>query len=172
MALGRGRICTMTIDAMSQYQPPDDLICRAGHAVIAIPGRKPPKFCARCGQPTISACDGCQAPLPSFTGEPAATAHCTDCGAAYPWRLSQIAHAKRTMEIAGQTGNWDDETLRIAKEFVDDLASANMSGSRLAAVFAYLERYCISDWSAFTNIARGMGSESVRQWLDDRFDTA
>jgi hypothetical protein len=158
----------MTTDAISEYQPPDDLICRAGHAVVAVPARKAPKFCPRCGQPTISACDGCQAPLPPFAGDPSDTAHCTECGAAYPWRLAQIAHAKRTMDIAARTGNWDDETLQMGYDFVDHLAVLDMSGSRLTAVFGYLERFNVAERSTFTNIGRSMGSESVRQWLEDR----
>jgi len=73
------------------------------------------------------------------------------------------------MDIAARTGNWDDETLQIAYEFVDKLAILDMSGSRLTAVFAYLERFSVSEGrSTFTNIARSMGSESVRQWFDER----
>ena len=61
----------MTIEVTSEYQPPEDLICRAGHPVVASAGPKA-KHCQSCGEQTISACEGCQAALPQFTGDLAA----------------------------------------------------------------------------------------------------
>jgi predicted RNA-binding Zn-ribbon protein involved in translation (DUF1610 family) len=156
----------MNTDALSEYQAPDDLTCRAGHTLDAVPGRKAPKFCPRCGQPIISECDDCKEPLqPSRANRlrPRIVLELIT-----PWRFAQILHAKRTMDIAAQTGLWDDETSRIAFEFVDDLAAVTMSSFRLAAVFPYLERYNVVGRSVFTNIGRAMGSDSVREWLGER----
>jgi hypothetical protein len=72
------------------------------------------------------------------------------------------------MEIAAETGNWSEDIMRLGYEFVDSLASLDMSGSRLTAVFSYLRRYNGTAVFAFTDIARSMGSDAVRKWLDDR----
>ena len=157
----------MSVDAMSEYQPPDSVICREGHAVTVTPGRKP-KACNFCGAAVIDACEQCGTALPRFNDEAAALAHCTECGTPFPWRTSIIDRMKRTMEIASATGDWGPGTLRIAHEFIDDLAAAKMSATRLNAVFAFVYRYDMYARPTFVEIARSLGTENVHKWLDER----
>src|ERR1700728_12250 len=73
------------------------------------------QFCTECGQPAISACEHCQAPIEVPNMMPGyKPAFCSHCGKAYPWT-----------EIA----------LTAAKEFTDELGLSEEDKSKLKATF-------------------------------------
>jgi hypothetical protein len=148
-----------------EYQANATLICRDGHPVTAPPGRTA-KACNYCGLPVFAACEQCGTPPPPFTEDAAALAHCTECGARYPWRTAMLERMKRTMDIESAAADWSPRTLELAYEFIDDLATLTMSTMRLRAVFNAVRSRDFWAQPTFAEVGRSLGTESVHRWLD------
>src|SRR6188474_3419978 len=88
-------------------------ICRNGHVVTEYAASQPAtreKFCARCGSPTILACEHCEATIRGDYQVPGVIgfshyerpAFCHNCGQPYPWTEGALEAAR---EIADELDN-------------------------------------------------------------------
>jgi hypothetical protein len=78
-------------------------VCLNGHIANAWSIKAPQhnqKFCTKCGQRTVTACPGCEAPIrghlhPSFSPDSSASsAYCHNCGKPYPWTERALKAAR------------------------------------------------------------------------------
>ena len=107
-------------------------ICIEGHVInscsVKIPEHNK-KFCDKCGAPTITNCQNCDAsikgyyhqsnvmaliyhtdlPLPSF---------CPDCGSLYPWTEAKLKAAK---DLSDELENLSLEERDLLKKSIDDI---------------------------------------------------
>jgi hypothetical protein len=105
-------------------------ICRNGHVANSMARGAPEsnqRFCVRCGEPTITECETCQAPIRGDYFVPGvisvgeryyAPAYCHNCGAAYPWTQAGLAAAK---ELATTFENLTADEQEQLQSSVDDL---------------------------------------------------
>ena len=102
------------------------LVCENGHWITGhtedlVP--PPPRFCERCGAPTMHTCKLCYARIPGdfsnsvVLGEITPPAHCTNCGQPYPWREAALERAKRTARMEAEIHNLDQATVRELDRF-------------------------------------------------------
>ena len=104
-------------------------ICTNGHVITSSLITMPEvgqKFCKKCGAPTITKCQICNAPikgsynqegrlllpdyeLPSF---------CPDCGKPYPWTEAKLKAAK---ELFDELDNLSPEERELLKNSLDDI---------------------------------------------------
>ncbi len=85
-------------------------VCLSGHCINGSYYHDPhqnPAFCPDCGEPTITACQECKAPIkgdfagvPTFSKRPV-PAFCDACGLAYPWQVSRAANAIELLRLEG-----------------------------------------------------------------------
>jgi hypothetical protein len=81
------------------------LVCLNGHVETTCLEIAPPTpYCSICGEPTISACPACDAPIRgmiegivSLADEPAPQ-FCYNCGEPYPWTGRALAAADELVE--------------------------------------------------------------------------
>ncbi len=88
-------------------------VCMSGHCINDRYQEYPVHnraFCPECGEPTITACPACKAPikgdyhLPGMLfaeGSPTAPAFCDACGMAYPWHVAGVANALEVLRLEG-----------------------------------------------------------------------
>lgn len=99
---GRRRIpCKTALTIMIQ-------VCLSGHRINSsfhsFPARNK-AFCPKCGEPTITACPRCTAPIKGYLylGDrpPPVPAFCDTCGMTYPWQVSRAAAAIELLRLEG-----------------------------------------------------------------------
>jgi hypothetical protein len=115
-------------------------ICANGHLITAAanqnPERKQP-FCSSCGAETLTACPSCGKPIrgarcaqvhnylmntwdTAVDNLTAIPAHCSECGAAFPWTSARLAVLK---ELAGELEGLSDDERETLKNSLDDLTT-------------------------------------------------
>ena len=102
-------------------------LCLNGH-IITMESRyeseTTQKFCRRCGQPTISACQNCGTPIKGiYLGPPGpgpwrSPSFCHECGEPYPWTAEKL---KAVQEVVNEDPNLTDAEKGTLKESVNDL---------------------------------------------------
>ncbi|HEX8394514.1 MAG TPA: DUF2321 domain-containing protein [Longimicrobium sp.] len=84
------------------------------------------RFCAECGEPTITQCQNCNAPIRGDYFVPgviavshySAPAFCNSCGKPFPWTLRGLEAAKELVETLDTISAEEKASL---KESLDDL---------------------------------------------------
>jgi hypothetical protein len=101
-------------------------------------------FCSRCGAPTVTACEACQAPIRGYFHSEvvggvrfAPPAYCHSCGQPYPWTGAALDAAR---ELADELEGLNAEERTSLKGTLDDLVRdsartpvASLRFKRLAA---------------------------------------
>lgn len=104
-------------------------ICLNGHVVNCSTKASPQfnqKFCAACGQPTITGCQQCNNPIqgayhaPNFSpfSFEQAPAFCSSCGDPYPWTQAKLTAAR---ELALELDELNDTERQALSRSLDDL---------------------------------------------------
>lgn len=104
-------------------------ICLNGHVITARAKTQPQltrQFCDRCGAPTLTTCQNCDANIPGGylrerIGVPfSAPAFCSNCGVPYPWTEKGLGAARELVsELEGLT---EDEKALLGKDLNDIVA--------------------------------------------------
>jgi hypothetical protein len=82
-------------------------VCLSGHRINSNSLEFPvfnKAFCPDCGEPTITACPECQAPIKGSlfsNGDPPVLPFCDVCGMAYPWQIARVANAVELLRLEG-----------------------------------------------------------------------
>ena len=102
-------------------------ICLNGHCVnsssIDYPGHNE-DFCRKCGQPTITGCRKCSAPIKGYLrGSLSLAKHvvpsfCHKCGSPYPWTEGRLNVA---VEMAKELDGRDEDERNLLASSLDDL---------------------------------------------------
>ena len=105
-------------------------VCRNGHVVTSMSVGFPEfnrSFCKDCGEPTLTACEHCQAPVPGFYHHTdacvitletfLAPAFCAECGKPYPWTETRLEAAR---ELAYELDLEPADAQKL-RDTVDDL---------------------------------------------------
>ena len=122
-------------------------ICTNGHIVNLMLVSRPEhnsKFCGRCGAPTITNCQNCNAPINGFYHEGSADefdidgmieeivnppsnitpdyttvrSFCPNCGKSYPWTEAKL---KAAQELSDEVDNLSPEERDLLKKSIDDI---------------------------------------------------
>jgi hypothetical protein len=116
---------------MSQYDITQ--VCLNGHIrndTIGLRPERNEKFCAKCGEKTITQCPECSVPIrgaelirddwdgglrrwTSLTNPPA---HCTACGKPFPWTIKAL---NATKELAEELELSNDEAAKLEQDATD-----------------------------------------------------
>jgi hypothetical protein len=117
-------------------------ICLNGHVINESTKESPEfnqKFCADCGQPTITECQNCKNPIqgkyhmPNFVGgEPmSAPAFCPNCGNPYPWTEAKLKAARElVLEFDGLDNTEKEALSRSLDDLVRDTPSTPVAATR------------------------------------------
>lgn len=107
-------------------------ICTNGHVInscsVSIPVHNK-NFCDKCGEPTITICQNCNAPIKGYYNQANVMAliyhtdlklprFCPDCGKPYPWTEAKLKAAK---ELADEISNLSPEERALLKKSLDDI---------------------------------------------------
>ena len=87
-------------------------VCMSGHCINDRYQRFPAHnkaFCPKCGEPTITACPECEAPIKGDYHVPGvlsrrafpAPGFCDTCGMPYPWQIAGVANALEVLRLEG-----------------------------------------------------------------------
>lgn len=106
-------------------------ICLNGHVITERTQRAPErmqKFCKQCGEPTITECQNCNAPIRGYyqvegvvtlsAGAPTAPSYCHECGHPYPWSEKKLEAA---WELADELEELNDEEKEKLKNSLEDI---------------------------------------------------
>lgn len=104
-------------------------VCMNGHVITRNARRSPEftkKFCDKCGEPTIMACEACNEPIQgeyhvegvAYLGfsDPPPPNFCHACGKPYPWTARRIDTAKALAEEFDELSKEDREKLKQSLE--------------------------------------------------------
>ena len=107
------------------------LVCLNGHIVNSMSRSNPSgnsKFCHKCGEPTINACESCHAEIRGYghfygpggsVGHPMTLPmHCHECGKAMPWTQSRAVALAEAIEWVEELPDADKDKL---KESIPDV---------------------------------------------------
>ena len=107
-------------------------ICTNGHVInscsVSIPYHNK-NFCDRCGAPTLTNCQNCNALIKGYYHQSNVTAliyhtdlmlpsFCPDCGRSYPWTEARLKAAK---ELSDELDNLSLEERETLKKSLDDI---------------------------------------------------
>jgi len=85
-------------------------VCMSGHCINSTYRQLPQfnkAFCTDCGEPTITNCLACKAPIRGLylgvlsVSEVPVPAFCDACGMAYPWQVARVASAIEILRLQG-----------------------------------------------------------------------
>jgi hypothetical protein len=121
-------------------------ICKNGHRItgsyLDFPEFRK-AFCPQCGEPTITACPACNAPIKGSYREVFSVAEepvpsfCDACGMAYPWQIVRVANA---LELLRLRGVGETEVAEIEKNLADITRDTPRSQAAALRVRMALER--------------------------------
>lgn len=148
-------------------------ICPNGHVVndatVSFPELNK-RFCDQCGEPTITTCQNCNAPIQGFLHVPGVISlshyvpprFCYECGKIYPWTKIRIDAAR---ELVNEL-NLSNEEKEEAKQSIQDLVQDSPRSQVAAAKFKRL----IAEggaWSAsmFRDILVDVLSETAKKLI-------
>jgi hypothetical protein len=103
-------------------------ICLNGHVITAEAAsshHEQQKFCDRCGEPTIKACQDCNAPIRGIDHDSRVTSpylvphYCYNCGKPYPWTQAKLEAAK---EFAEELDGLSSKEKDVLKQSIEELA--------------------------------------------------
>ncbi len=92
-------------------------VCPNGHVATSGADQNPElreRFCSKCGEPTLTNCEGCAAPIRgdfhvdgvfSFGGIYNPPAFCHNCGDAFPWTKRRVDGAVELLQTADLSEN-------------------------------------------------------------------
>ena len=118
-------------------------ICLNGHSINSSYFDYPEhneEFCSSCGQPTITACKKCTAPIRgylrgSYPSPYIVPSFCYKCGAPFPWTESRLSVA---VEMAKELDGLNDEERNQLAASFDDLVREGPKTSLAATRFKKL----------------------------------
>ena len=105
------------------------LICANGHVATSMLRRAPAHFapfCEQCGQPNLSECPGCSAPIRGYYfggaigGHYFRPAYCIQCGAAFPWQQQAMEAAR---ELADEIEELSPEERTRLKRSLEEIST-------------------------------------------------
>jgi hypothetical protein len=146
--------------------------CRAGHEITQFASSSPERrqnFCSTCGAPTISACEGCGAPLRGYyhaavTGwlTPRAN-HCYKCGAQHPWVAEKLAAGREMIEFMEDLSPEDKVNLnRSLDDIVQGGARAELGVFRFKTLLAKVTK---GGQDLLYKLAVDVASEAAKKML-------
>lgn len=94
-------------------------------------------FCAECGEPTITACQACKAPIKGYyrgsmaiSGDPVPS-FCDACGKPYPWQISKVANALELLTLEGVAEADVQEIERNLPDITRDTPRSQVAARRI-----------------------------------------
>lgn len=101
-------------------------------------------FCPTCGEPTITACPECKAPIQSCyrSGFPSleipVPSFCDSCGMAYPWQVSRVANAIELLRLEGVADADVQEIERNLPDIMRDTPRSQAAALRIRKILGKL----------------------------------
>jgi len=122
-------------------------ICLNGHVVNSMTVEHPESnfaFCARCGQPTISQCQNCKAPIQGYLHIPNAAGHgyshpafCNECGLPFPWTKSKLEAARELSDLIENLSKKDVQSLKDSLEdLVKDTPRTTVAATKFTKIIS------------------------------------
>jgi hypothetical protein len=123
-------------------------VCHGGHPTTSRVETSPEsrqKFCSRCGEPTITACPGCNEPIRGSYEVPGvgflsgyhAPAYCQECGKPFPWTEARLRAARELVDLERDL---DAEQARQVKADLSTIATdspaAKVAATRLSRLWS------------------------------------
>jgi hypothetical protein len=149
-------------------------ICRNGHVITSFLNDSPEvaqKFCTTCGVETITACDGCKAPIRgnyevpgiAFVGRYQRPSYCPHCGQPYPWTITKLQAAKDLVaeleELTPEERTQLDQTL---DDLVRESPKTELAGFRFKKLMKKVGR---ESYDAVKSVVTDLVSETVKKTL-------
>lgn len=147
-------------------------ICLQGHCIndsVTTYPRFNEDYCSRCGQPTMTACRHCRAPIrghmyqSTATGSYVVPSFCHECGAAYPWTEARLVKAK---EAVGALEALSTDERNLAAKLIDDAVRGGSKARQAAARLRKLVTKAGDEptdrlWAMLTEIADEAGKQAL-----------
>ena len=125
------------------------LVCTNGHVANTsakeVPERNT-KFCAACGQPTVSKCANCGTDIRGRYHSPGVLvlsskewvppAYCHECGAAYPWTQARIDAAAQLLALTSLPDADKAQAVQDLKDISSDTPRTNVAAVRWTQVLS------------------------------------
>jgi hypothetical protein len=127
------------------------------------------KFCRKCGERTVAACQECRAPIRGYYhipnvyggGPETAPSYCHNCGKAYPWTESALKAAR---DLSDDLQELTDEEREKLKGTLDELVKDSPQTTVAAGRFnRLLQKAVKSAAEAFRQILVDVISESAKK---------
>lgn len=149
-------------------------ICLNGHTITRSARTSPEftkKFCGKCGEATIAACQACNEPIQgeyhvpdvAFLGfnPPPPPSFCHACGKPYPWTQRRLDAAKA---LAEEFDGLSTDDRNLLKQSLDDLHHDGPQTQVAAARFKkIMSKVGKESYSAMKEIIVGVLSEAARK---------
>lgn len=158
-------------------EEPESQICLNGHVTsLQWSPQSNQKFCTKCGEPTITACQQCKAAISGrYSGPPRsrysaldpeyfqAPSFCPNCGESYPWTQRRLQAAK---DLADELDELDEAERDKLKESLDDLAKDSPQTEVAVTRFKkIMSKLGTQSASALKSIVVDLVSETAKKML-------
>ncbi len=149
-------------------------ICLNGHVINSSTKSYPnsnQKHCDKCGQPTITTCNKCNAPIRGYYNFPGvisfdnfvAPSFCHECGSPFSWAEERIKAAK---ELAEEMEMLNEDEQELLKKSLDDLIKEGPRTTIATTRFKKLVSKAGPEFaSGFKEILIGIVSETAKKAL-------
>jgi len=151
-------------------------ICKNGHVVNDSVKRLPEScanFCAKCGEPTVTECEGCQAPIRGYFQVPGVIGYmeskkvapnfCHNCGKPYPWTDRWL---KTTGELVAELDELQPADRELLQHCLGDLIRqgppADLAAMRTRKLLKKLNK---ETFETVKSVTQELLSESARKTL-------
>jgi hypothetical protein len=149
-------------------------VCMNGHQMTDSIHRYPEsgrRFCPECGEPTITACPSCNAPIPGhvyYEGVFSAYTEkvpgfCGSCGKPYPWTRRKIENFRELTDELDELSAEDREKLNASlDELIRESPKAEVASLRFKKVATKLGK---DSYELVQKVATDLLSETIRKAL-------
>ena len=163
------------------------LVCLNGHTIndrLSFDPKKTAKFCADCGESTISQCPQCRSPIRGVEYEPAGPTwrearsgrtegngrihhryrlglYCHECGKPYPWTQQNIEAALKVLEESSDIS--DVQKGRLKESVPDLMVQTPRTALAVERFQSFLKDPVV--FALWTNILGNLATEPVKKLL-------
>lgn len=115
-------------------------VCLGGHQINSSFQDYPQHnkaHCPDCGEPTITACQACKAPIKGYyrgvlpMDDDPVPSYCDACGMAYPWQVSKVANALELLSLEGVADADVKEIERNLPDITRDTPRSQVAARRI-----------------------------------------
>lgn len=145
-------------------------VCMNGHQITDCFNQFPESrrnFCPKCGKPTITQCQSCNAHIPGhdyLTIYPESVPNfCGNCGEPYPWTKIKIENSQELIEELGELSPEDKLILKTSlDELIRESPKAEVALLRFKKIATKLGK---ESYELFKKVISDIVSETIRKSL-------